>query len=86
MLRYRDFVPKQVEAGLFAGGEYESFDEALERANRWIDDAAIQVKNMETVVLPNIWGRWEEGSSDTSLGVGSLSSWNQFIRVWYESQ
>jgi hypothetical protein len=86
MLRYQDFVPRMLaEPGLFAPGEYESLDAALAAANEWIAQTAVAVKNVETVVLPNIWSRWEEGSADTSLGTGdSPSRWHQFIRGWYE--
>jgi hypothetical protein len=44
------------------------------------------VLNVETVVLPNIWSRFEEGSRDPALGISgdSPSHWHQFIRVWFE--
>ena len=48
--------------------EYESFDAALIAANQWIKENEIRVVNVETVVLPNIWSRYEEGSRDPSLG------------------
>ena len=86
MLQFRDFVPKQLhEPGLFKQGEYESFQAALDHANQWIDEDGIRVVNVETVVLPNIWSHWEEGSQDTSLGIGggAGSRWYQFVRVWY---
>ena len=55
-------------------------------ANRWVSENGIRVTNVETVVLPNIWSRYEEGSSDTVLGTSgeSPSFWHQFIRVWYQ--
>lgn len=86
MLRYRDFVPQMTKpAALFSPAEHESFDAALAAANIWIKEDEIRVVSVETVVLPNIWNRFEEGSRDTSLGVGdSVSFWHQFIRVWYE--
>jgi hypothetical protein len=87
MLKYRDFVPRMISRpGLLNPGEYESFDYALDAANDWIAQENIQVRNIETVVLPNIWSRWEEGSTDTSLGTsgGAPSTWHQFIRCWYE--
>jgi hypothetical protein len=89
MLRHEDFVPKMVKAQKFLSpAEYESFDAALEDANRWIQENNIRVVNVETVVLPNIWSRYEEGSGDTSLGTSgeSPSFWHQFIRVWYEAK
>ena len=85
MLQFRDFVPRMlVEPGLFKEGQHESLDDALEAANQWLAESHVQLVNVETVVLPNIWSRWEQGSADTSLGVGSPSHWHQFIRCWYE--
>jgi hypothetical protein len=87
MLRYQDFVPKVVKPAAFLSpAEHESFDAALVAANRWIKENEIHVVNVETVVLPNIWSRYEEGSRDSSLGTSgeSPSFWHQFIRVWYE--
>jgi hypothetical protein len=87
MLRYQDFVPKMTKPAAFLSpAEHESFDAALAEANRWIKENEIRVVNVETVVLPNIWSRYEDGSRDTSLGTSgeSPSFWHQFIRVWYE--
>ncbi len=87
MIRYRDFVPHMLQApGLFRSGDYESFDTALEAMNDWLRAEKVRLVNVETVVLPNIWSRWEEGSSDVALGTsGEMPShWHQFIRCWYE--
>jgi len=87
MLRYHDFVPQMTRPAAFLSpAEYESFDRALVEANLWIKENDLKVLNVETVVLPNIWSRFEEGSSDSSLGTSgeSPSHWHQFIRVWYE--
>jgi len=87
MICYKDFVPKLLaEPQIFKAGEYESFAAALAAANAWLKEYDIKVLNIETVVLPNIWSRWEEGSDDTSLGTSgdSPSRWHQFIRCWYE--
>ncbi len=87
MLRYHDFVPQMTKPAAFLSpAEYESFDKALVEANKWIKENDLKVLNVETVVLPNIWSRYEEGSRDTSLGTSgeSPSHWHQFIRVWYE--
>ena len=88
MIRYQDFVPKQTkEWGLLSPAEYESFDAALAAANKWIKENEIKVLNVETVVLPNIWGRYEEGSADAALATpdGTFNTWHQFVRVWYEA-
>ena len=87
MIRYQDFVPQMTAPAAFlTPAEYESFDQALHAANAWIKENEIRVVNLETVVLPNIWSRWEQGSNDTSLGTSgeSPSHWHQFIRVWYQ--
>jgi hypothetical protein len=85
MLRYQDFVPRQTKPAAFLSpAEHESFEAALAEANRWIKENGIRVVSVETVVLPNIWNRFEEGSADPALGVSDLSFWHQFIRVWHE--
>ena len=89
MLKYRDFVPTQIEApGLFKPGEHESFDDAVKAANDWLQTVNVKLINFETVVLPNIWVRWEEGSTDASLGTSgdSPNRWHQFLRCWYQDQ
>ena len=86
MLKYRDFVPSQIEApGFFRAGEYESFDAAVKAANDWIVKSNVSLINLETVVLPNIWSRWEEGSTDAAIKTSgeSPSQWHQFLRCWY---
>ena len=86
MLKYRDFVPQEIKSpGLLRPGEHESFEQAVESANRWIVESDIKIINLETVVLPNIWSRWEEGSSDASIGTSgeTPSRWHQFLRCWY---
>ncbi len=87
MIRFRDFVPKMLAApGIFKEGQYESFEAAAAAADRWIKENEIRYVSIETVVLPNIWSRFEEGSTDVSLGTSgdSPSRWHQFIRVWYK--
>ena len=87
MLKYKDFVPREIEApGFFnVEGKHESFDDAVEAANEWLRQNKVTVISIETVVLPNIWARWEEGSVDASLGTSSdaPSRWHQFLRCWY---
>jgi len=87
MLKYKDFVPRMLsEPGIFKAGDYETFDEAVTAANQWIAASNVSLINIETVVLPNIWSRWEEGSNDASLGTSSESPsrWHQFLRCWYQ--
>lgn len=87
MLRYKDFVPRQITApGIFKDGQHESFDHAVEAANQWLVETKVKLVNLETVVLPNIWSRWEEGSNDASIGTSgdTPSRWHQFLRCWYQ--
>jgi hypothetical protein len=89
MIQFRDFVPRMLSApAFFKMGEYETFAEAVAAANQWIDQQCIEVINIETVVLPNIWSRFEEGSTDGSLGISgdSPSFWHQIVRVWYRGE
>lgn len=88
MIQCKDFVPKMIAAPrLFKPGEYESFDAALAAANDWIKQQEIQLISIETVVLPNIWSRFEEGTTDVALGTsGEMPShWHQFIRCWFRT-
>ena len=87
MIRYHDFVPQQVTpAGFLTPAQYDSLHRALVEANQWIKENEIRVLNVDTVVLPNIWSRYEEGSRDPALGISgdSPSHWHQFVRVWYQ--
>ena len=87
MIRYQDFVPQmKTPPGFLTPATYASFNEALVAANKWIKENEIRVLNVETVVLPNIWNRYEEGPSDPALVTpdGMPAFWHQFIRVWYE--
>jgi hypothetical protein len=89
MIQFRDFVPEMLSApGLFKVGEYESMEAALAAANSWISEHGIKIVNVETVVLPNIWSRYEEGTTDVALGTsGEMPShWHQFVRVWYQTE
>lgn len=82
MYHFKDFAPQLVKKGFFKI-DYESFEEVLAAANAWIRDHNIEVLNIETVVLPNMWKAG--GSTDmahTSSDSGSF--WYQFIRVWYK--
>jgi hypothetical protein len=92
MIAYRDFVPQQTEPRRLAflgptAGSYESLAMALAAANEWLAQDRVQVLNVETVVLPNVWEREEEGTADLALRTrGDVSSyWHQFIRIWYQT-
>jgi hypothetical protein len=88
MIAYLDFLPRQTKpAGFLSPAEHEPFDAAVEAANAWLRQHQVQVINIETVVLPNIFSKFEEGSADSSLGTSgeSPSHWHQFVRVWYRT-
>jgi len=82
MIHFKDFAP-QITKRSFFKVEFESFAKALADANHWIETNHIDVVNIETVVLPEMWG--EEGTTDTNLTTSGdmMNSWYQFIRVWY---
>lgn len=87
MLKYKDFVPREIQPpGVFDEGEHESFDDAVRAANAWLVETRVKLVNLETVVLPNIWSRWEDGSQDASIASGGdhVSRWHQFLRCWYQ--
>jgi hypothetical protein len=93
MLRYADFAPRFAKSSglwnqMVGAGEFESFDAAVEAANRWIVTNSVKVVSVETVVLPNIWAEREEGTKDASLATNetnfAVNRWHQFVRVWYE--
>jgi hypothetical protein len=87
MIRYRDFVPARTPGGLLHSDRYEPFDTAVAAAEAWISQAKVELISLETVVLPNIWSRDEQGTSDASVeteqAMTSVNEWNQFLRVWY---
>ena len=87
MIQFHDFVPEMLSPpGFLKVATNEPLQLALDRANAWIKENGVRVINIETVVLPNIWSRWEEGSRDPALGTGeSPSQWHQVVRIWYEA-
>ena len=54
MLKYKDFVPEEIEApGFFKEGRHESFEHAVQAANQWLSENRVALISIETVVLPN---------------------------------
>jgi len=81
-----DFVPEKTKGGMFKSSKVQKFEEVRDEMNVWLgDNPQIEVLNIETVVLPNIHDKDEEGSRDTELITWGESSshWYQLIRVWY---
>jgi hypothetical protein len=85
MIGFEDFAPRLLKSGFFSR-EFESFEAALAGANEWIDSSGVDVVNIETVVLPQIWSKGEGGTTDVDLRVNGewTTTWHQFIRVWYK--
>jgi len=85
MIAYKDFAPKMTKRGFFST-EFQTFDQAVLAANQWIEQNRVEVVSIETVVLPEMWS--EEGTTDTELTTSGdmMSSWYQFIRVWYQKR
>lgn len=87
MIRYRDFTPTRTPGGLLHSDRYESFDTAVSAAQAWMDEMKVDVVSLETVVLPNIWSKNEQGTADASMeteqAMTAVNEWNQFLRVWY---
>ena len=93
MIQYKDFAPRITERGPFGGAsDYESFSDVVSAVNQWIGSAAIEVINVETVVLPDRI----EGTSDGVYGLttsnafypvmisqGLVINYFQCVRVWY---
>lgn len=86
-IKFEDFIPEKTQGGgLFSSAKYEPFHSVVNRINDWQDNNQnIEIFNIETVVLPNMHGYSEEGSTDAELYVSgeSSSTFHQFIRVWY---
>lgn len=83
----KDFAPKKSKGSLFKSGAVQNFDEVMTAVNSWLaENPSIKLLNVETVVLPNIHEKDEEGSQDTELWTGgeSSSQWYQVFRVWYQ--
>lgn len=87
-IEFKDFAPAATEhrALIFSSRTIDTFQSALDEANAWIDRNSIEVLNIETVVLPEMHS--EEGTTDTDLTTSGemMSSWYQFIRVWYKAE
>ena len=84
MIQFKDFVP-EIKKRLIRANDIEDLSVSLERMNDWIrKNEQYQIINIETVVLPNMHSRNEEGSTDAELSFAEFSPvWYQFFRVWY---
>lgn len=86
MIQFRDFAAEVTSAGFFSNS-YETLPQALAKANAWLAAEGVDVLNVETVVLPNMWESGEEGTKDVELRASGkmATTWHQFIRVWYRA-
>ena len=84
MFHFKDFAPQIKKKGVFKT-DFQTFEEALAAANTWVTNNQIDVVNIETVVLPEMWR--EDGTTDTDLTTSGdmMNSWYQFIRIWYKN-
>ncbi|MBN2313147.1 MAG: hypothetical protein JXM79_04415 [Sedimentisphaerales bacterium] len=84
MFHFKDFAPQIKNKSIFKV-DFQTFEEALAEANTWITQNQIDVVNIETVVLPEMWR--EDGTTDTNLTTSGdmMNSWYQFIRIWYRN-
>lgn len=88
MILFKDFVPEQVATGKFFGSthQYEAFEDVVARANDWITTSNRNVLNVETVVLPNIHAQGGSAAPELRNSGEVLSTWHQFVRVWYYAE
>lgn len=87
MIGFADFVPAKIrEGGFFTQDDFAPIQEAVDRANRWVNEHDVQVFNVETVALPNMFECGEQGPQDAKLRVSGDISHQiyQFVRVWYK--
>lgn len=86
LLAYKDFLPKLLkykpEEKIL---EFETFPNLVRSANIWIKANNINVINIETLVLPNIFSTREHGSVDTCLITNQTTAWHQIIMLWYRN-
>ena len=84
LIRCKDFIPKALDHAVFSTG-FETFSEAIDRANAWIRDSGVAVLNVETVVLPNL-----PEVKDTSQVINTRYQLGtylfQVVRVWYDGE
>lgn len=87
MLIFKDFIPRRLKpAGFLQAADYGTFEDAARAAGNWMKSKGVQAIQIETVVLPNIYGSYEKGSADPELGTnGDRGQWYQFLRIWYDA-
>jgi len=87
VIEYRDFVPKQLSPAAFLGEpKFEALHDVVTRCNLWVKENAVEILNIETVVLPKLHHPLEQGSEDVNLRQDdeAVTPWNQFVRLWFQ--
>ncbi len=86
-ITFIDFVPKRLaKGGLLSSARYENIEVTVRKMNQWKDEnSSIEIKNIETILLPNIYNPNEEGNKDVDIRTHAnmTTNWYQVIRVWY---
>lgn len=80
---YRDFFPLVLKSGIFSS-EYEELSLVVARANEWINQNAIQVLNVETLLIPDIQNAKDASDARFYIRGDSNYYWCQVVRVWYQ--
>lgn len=86
MIEFMDFVPPVEKPSMFKPLSGPPLETLMDEVNAWVRrHSHFQIMNIETVALPNIHQKREEGSTDTSLIIPDYhgAAWHQFIRIWY---
>lgn len=87
MIKYEDFSPQITERGLLGNPKKaQTLQGTIDTVNQWIADNAIEIINIETVMIPfSIYGK-----SPTSYHrrkyqiIEGRADWHQIIRVWHK--
>lgn len=82
-IKYLDFSPiklPKIKVGDFI---WESLDQTITRASDWVSSNGINVINIETVLLPNVYDKDTSMQQIHTSGENS-SSWFQIVRIWFQ--
>ena len=87
MIAFKDFAPRVTDpGGMFSRKVFESLEAAVASASRWCENSNIVPLNVETVLLPDIYDKNQEGSKDAHVLTGNIVKWHQIVRVWYPAK
>jgi hypothetical protein len=86
VIKHADFIPQRLTTGdILEKPSFATLDTALAAANAWLTGRNVDVINVETVVLPNLWDDTTRGTLHGGIEIVGESSchWHQLIRIWY---